>query len=209
MLNLPIAMMKIPLLFSLVLFMQTANISITSPQPGDVLRGKVEIVGNTDVPGFSSAELAFSYASNPADSWYTIQTFSQPLTNATITTWDTTLITDGDYILHLRVFLQDGSSQDVVVSNLKVGNYLPVSTETPLVTESPQLVIATPQIESVLQNQTELPATPLISYPTSTLLPPNPVSVTTPSIYSNFDRGALITLIIFLAFALLLRFRKN
>ena len=82
MLNLPIAMFN-HLLISLVFFLaQTANISIASPQPGDILRGQVEIVGNMDVPNFASAELAFSYASNPADSWFTIQTFSQPVSRS-------------------------------------------------------------------------------------------------------------------------------
>ena len=127
MLNLPIAMFN-HLLFSLVFFLaQTADISIASPKPGDILRGQVEIVGNMDVPNFASAELAFSYASNPADSWFTIQTFPQPVTDPTLAVWDTTTLTDGDYVLHLRVFLQDGSTQDVVVSDLKIRNDVPLA----------------------------------------------------------------------------------
>ena len=79
------------------------------------------------------------YASNPADSWFTIQTFPQPVTNPTLAVWDTTTVTDGDYVLHLRVFLQDGSTQDVVVSDLKIRNDVPIATVTPTATESSEL----------------------------------------------------------------------
>ena len=136
MLNLPIAMFN-QLLISLVFLVQSANALIVSPQPGDVLRGQVEIVGEMNIPNFASAELAFSYASNPADrfTWFTIQTFSQPV-QSPIATWDTTKLTDGDYILLLRVLLQDGSSQDVVVSDLKIRNDTPLPTASPTATDS-------------------------------------------------------------------------
>jgi len=202
MLNLPIAMFK-HLLIPLILFLaQTADISITSPQPGDTLRGQVDIVGNMDIPNFASAELAFSYASNPTDSWFTIQTFSQPVKDPAVATWDTTLLTDGDYILHLRVILQDGSSQDVVVSGLKIRNDVPLPTVSPTATLPSQ--ISTPLPTLTLQ-----PATALPIFPSPTSLPANPASVASPSIYSNFARGALITLVLFAFFSLIFRLRKN
>ena len=203
MLNLPIAMFN-HLLISLVFFLaQTVDISIASPQPGETLRGRVDIVGNMNVPNFASAELAFSYASNPADSWFTIQTFPQPVTNPTLATWDTTTLTDGDYILHLRVFLQDGSSQDVVVSGLKIRNDVPLPVETPTATLAPQFVVP-PLTTSTVQ-----PATAFPTFPSPTSFPANPVSVTSPSIYSNFSRGVLIVLVLFIFFGLILRLRKN
>jgi len=208
MLNLPIAMFK-HLLISLVFFLaQTANISIASPKPGDILRGQVDIVGSMDVPGFASAELAFSYASNPADSWFIIQTFSQPAPNPTLATWDTTTLTDGDYILHLRVFLQDGSSQDVVISDLKIRNDVPLPTESPTATPTNQFSVPLP-IASPVSTSTIQPATALPTFPSPTPLPANPASVTSSSIYSNFARGALITLVLFAFFSLILRLRKN
>lgn len=205
MLNLPIAMLKFPLLFSLVFLLQTANISITSPLPGDILRGQVEILGNMDIPDFSSAKLAFSYgsASNSADSWFTIQTFPQPAATSTITTWDTTVLTDGDYTLHLRVFLQDGSSQDVVVSDLKIRNDIVLPTDTPIIVVSPQFV------ETPLPVVTEKPAMAVVTFPSSTPLPVNPVSVTNLSIYTNFTRGALIVLAVFIFAGVFLRFRNK
>jgi hypothetical protein len=208
MLNLPIAMFK-HLLIPLFLFLaQVTDISIVSPQPGDVLRGQVDIVGNMNVPNFASAELAFSYASNPADSWFTIQTFSQPVQEPTLAVWDTTALTDGDYVLHLRVFLQDGSSQDVVVSDLKFRNDAPFPVETPTATLPSQFTIPQP-ISSPVGDVTFQPEPVLPTFSSPTPLPVNPASVTSPSIYSNFARGALITLVLFAFFSLILRLRKN
>ena len=199
-------MLKLPFVFSLILLLQTSAISIISPQSGDTLRGQVEITGNMDVPNFASAELAFSYVSNPADSWFTIQTFPQSVhaESSTLTIWDTTTLTDGDYILHLRVFLQDGSSQDVVISELKVRNDLPPASVVPAATESSELISRIP-----LPASTVPPATAFPSFPSPTPLPANPAAVTSSSIYSTFARGALIALVIFIIFSLLLRLRKN
>jgi len=211
-------MLKLPLIFSLLLLIQTATVSITSPQAGDTLHGQVEITGNMDVPNFASAELAFSYtipegnAFNPADSWFTIQTFHQPVqNNSTLAIWDTTALTDGDYVLHLRVFLQDGSLQDIVVSDLKVRNDAPPATDVPTPTESSESITINPlAISSPVGNSAVQPIpTALLSFPSSTPLPANPASVTTSSIYSNFAWGALTVFVIFIVFSLLLRLRKN
>ncbi len=208
MLNLSIAMF--PILFSLllVLFAQTAELSISSPKAGQTLLGKVEIVGSMDVPNFSSAQLAFTYfnstgdASIPADNWFAIQTFSQPVKDAVLSVWDTRLLTDGDYTLRLRVFLLDGSFQDVVVADLKIGNDLPTPTNVPPTATA--TLIPPPPAPS---------APPATAIPkkffTATPSPVNPASVTTFSIYSTFGRGALITLVLFIVFSLLLRLRKN
>jgi hypothetical protein len=210
MLNLPIAMFN-HLLFSLVFFLaQAVDISIASPKSGDILRGQVEIVGNMNVPNFASAELAFSYASNPADSWFTIQTFPQPVTDPALAVWDTTTVTDGDYVLHLRVLLQDGSIQDVVVSDLKVRNDVPLPTVTPTATATPDSITLNPiPISSPAGPATVQPVTALPTFPSPTPLSANPASVTSTSIYSNFARGGLITLVIFAFFSLILRLRKN
>ena len=209
MLNLLIVMFQLLLTIFLALFAQTANLSISSPQSGQVLRGKVEITGNLGIPNFSSAELAFGYApeggaSSPADlsAWFTIQTFSQPIKNAALAVWDTTQITDGDYTLRLRVFLQDGTSQDVFVSNLKILNDVPLPTNTPTAT----IVPTTTNPPPVRNEQTVVPT---ITYPSPTPLPSNPASVTTTSIYSTFARGGLLVLGLFFVFGVFLRFRNR
>lgn len=194
------------LFFAFMLFLiQDSPVSISSPQTGDELRGQVEITGNMTVPNFASAELAFKYASDSADSWFAIQTFPQPVPGPALAVWDTTSLTDGDYTLRLRVFLQDGTFQDALVSNLKIRNDIPIPTEViPTETALPQFSVTTPR-----PALTELPATAAIIYPSPTPLPTNPASVTTSSIYSTFGRGALIVLVLFIFFSLILRLRKN
>lgn len=201
MLNLPIAMLKVFLL--LTLLFQNPSVTLTSPQSGDTLRGQVEIQGAMDVAGFQSAELAFSFlASNPADSWFTIQTFPQPKVDSLLAIWDTTSITDGDYTLRLRIYLQDGTTQDAVITDLKIRNDIILSTETP--TEVFQ--ISTPIIsatESIVQG------TPTLSVVQPTALPPNPVSIETDSIYKTFFQGVIIAILIFAFASLILYLRKN
>jgi hypothetical protein len=214
MLNLPIVMFNHLLIFLVLFLNQTADVSIVSPLSGETLRGKVNIVGNMDVPNFASAELAFSYASTSTDSfaWFTIQTFSQPVheERSTLAVWDTTTITDGDYILHLRVFLQDGTSQDVMISGLKIRNDIPLPTDMPTATETPDSITINPlSTSSLVAISTIQPVTALPTFPSPTPLPANPASVTSASIYSIFARGALLTLVLFAFFSLILRLRKN
>jgi hypothetical protein len=204
MLDSTVAMLK--LFFAFLLFLiQDSPAGISAPQSGGVIRGQVEIAGNMTVPNFSSAALEFKYASDSADNWFTIQTFPQPVADSALAVWDTTTLTDGDYDLRLRIFLIDGTFQDVTISDLKIRNDTPepteiVLTETPL----PQFNAATP-----LPELSQLTSTAIITFPSSTPLPANPASVTTTSIYSTFSRGALIVLILFIFFSLILRLRKT
>lgn len=194
---------------TLLLLFQDTPVALTAPQNGETLRGQVQIQGRMDTPNFASAELAFTFASNASDSggnWFIIQTFPQPTADSALTVWDTTSITDGDYTLRLRVFLQDGTFQDALVSDLKIRNDEPL----PTATVSPTLQ------DFDFQPLNETPgapaqstATPAISYPTSTPLPANPASLTTASILTIFWQSALFILVVFLFFSLILRLRKN
>lgn len=204
MLNLPIAMLEVFLL--LTLLFQTPGVTLTSPQSGDILRGQVEIFGQMDVPNFSSAELSFSFsASDSADAWFTIQTFPQPKTDSLLAVWDTTSVTDGDYTLHLRVYFQDGTSQDAAITDLKIRNDVVLPTETPM--EAFQ--VSTPLIDQP-QAVTPLPLpTQTLAFTQPTPLPQNPASLDKDSVYSTFGRGALIALVAFVLISIFLRLRKN
>jgi hypothetical protein len=134
--------MKRRLLLSFVLFLtmsaqDTPVLAITSPVPEEVLRGQVTVSGTLDVPGFTLAQLEFAYADNPTDTWFTIQVYSEPVVDATLALWDTTSITDGEYILRLRASLEDGTVQEVRVP-IQIGNDLPVPTPTVEPTATPQ-----------------------------------------------------------------------
>ena len=208
MLNLYVQLMKLRLLISLVLLMiaaQTAPLAITSPLAGDVLRGQVTITGTTDVGNFLSAQLDFAYASNPAGNWFTLQTFSQPVQNSALATWDTTAISDGDYILRLRVNLNDGTSQEVTVP-IKIQNDVPLPTPTVVITSTPDsttIDIPTPFLLAASPTPTEVPR------PTPTAFPTNSVSLNQNAIYSSLGRGALVIIGLFIFAGLIIRFRRS
>jgi hypothetical protein len=196
------------LLFALFLLFQDSPVALITPQDGETLRGQVNITGNINVTNFASAELAFAYASDPTSTWFTIQTFSSPLpapegegVTGVLAVWDTTTLTDGSYILRLRVTLQDGSVQEVLVSGLGIRNDMPTATATPTLT--PEF---TP--EPALPTWTPQPAPVVLAYPTPTPLPVNPATLTTSSIYSNAVRGTVAALGLFLLFGLILRLRR-
>ena len=185
---------------------------ISAPQTGETLRGQVEILGRMDIPDFASAELAFSYAaSDPADVWFTIQTFSQPAADSVLAVWDTIPLTDGEYNLRLRVFATDASFQDAIVTDLKIRNYTPDPTVTP-----PPLSTATATLPSFSQfsatsiSSSSGDATPIVgAFPTVTPLPPNPATLTAPDILDIFGKSALLIIGVFIFISLLLRLRRN
>ena len=210
MLNLNVRLMKPHFLVPFVFFLIAAQwrqgtppIAITSPAPDEILRGQVTITGKVDVPGFVSGQLDFAYASNPTNTWFTIQTFSQPITDSTLATWDTTAITDGDYIQRLHVNIQDNTSQEVTVP-VKIGNdFVPTPTVEPTSTlEADTVLIPTPFLLAASPTPTELPL------PTPTALPANPVSLRQNQIYASLGRGALVILGLFALAGIIIRVRR-
>ena len=207
MLNLHVRLMKLRFLLLLGLILVAAQesppIAITSPAPDEILRGQVTITGKVDVPSFVSVQLDFAYAPNPTNTWFTIQTFSQPLVDSTLATWDTTSITDGDYVLRLRINFEDGTSQEVTVP-IKIGNdALPTPTLEPSSTPEPEsVVIPTPFLLAASPTPTEVPR------PTPTAFPANPVSLGQNQIYASLSRGALVILGLFAVAGLIIRVRR-
>ena len=128
-----VSLMIIP---SVVMAQGMTSPVITAPTAGQILRGQVSITGTTDISNFASAELDFAYVSrldrnmvHLRDFFPACREFSQ------LAIWDTTSISDGDYILRLRVTLQDGSAQDATVK-VKVQNQVALPTVTAIITHS-------------------------------------------------------------------------
>ncbi len=178
------------------ILIQAGEPAVTAPLPGSALQGVVLVTGTTDVPGFVSAEVAFTYQDDPTSTWFPISSSSLPIQDGMLATWDTTGITDGNYILRLRVILSDGTSRDALVTSLRVRNYTPVETPTPLPTQ-PQ---ATP-----LPTITLTPS----PFPTPTALGVNPAVLSTADIsYSLLYGGsAAVLLFIIIGIYLWLRWR--
>lgn len=198
MLNLKVAMFQWRIVLTLLL--QTTALGITSPLPGSTLRGRVEIIGSMAVPEFSSADLEFSYAANPTGTWFLIQSIPQPQTDSILTVWDTSGVTDGDYHLRLRVFMKDGSVQEVRVEGLKIRNDQPEPTTTQEFQPQPAVVSTVPLTPIPTLTRALDLATPL---------PANAASLTHDDIYRTFGYGAMIATALLLLAAWIVRMRKN
>ena len=175
---------------------QPGGPTITTPLPGDALQGMVTVVGSSAIPGFVSAELAFSYINDPTGTWFLITTLSQPVVNQGLTTWDTSSITDGNYNLRLRVFLTDGNLLDILVSNLRVRNYTPVETPTPAPTVPQATLLPT----------ITLTPTP---FPTPTDLPRNLAVLSRTDVSSSIIFGGMAACMLFIIVGIYLWLRRN
>lgn len=195
----------LPLLFLLLLAAQdTPPITITSPVPGDLIRGEATITGTTDILGFTSSQLEFSYASNPTDTWFPLQTSTQPVIDSPLAVWDTTVISDGDYVLRLRVYTEDGLFQEITVP-VGIQNDTPILTPTPVVTSTPNKLdvgLPTPFLVAASPTPTLTPR------PVPTPLPANSASINQMTVYISLGRGVLVIVGLFLFAGLILRFRR-
>jgi len=197
----------LPFLLLLLAVQDAAPAAITSPAPGEILGGQVNIIGSTNVPDFVSAQLDFSYATeDSANTWFPLQTLSQSVFDSPLYIWDTTSITDGDYILRLRVFMADGSVQEVTVPITLQNDAQPTPTLAPTLQvstpESVTVLIPTPFLLAASPTPTDLPR------PTPTALPANPVSLDQNEIYLSLGRGALVIVGLFALAGLIIRVRR-
>lgn len=179
--------------------------SISSPSEAEYVQGVVTISGSATVLGFSSYELSFAYENDPTQTWFQLTSSSLPVFEGELGTWDTTTLTDGDYILRLQVFLLDGTVQETTVSNVRVRNYTPIPTDTPTPTSTPVVQFAAPTAQLILPAS----ATVTPSMPTPTPLPPNPAGLEETSIFGALGRGAALAVLLFVVLGLLLRLRRE
>ncbi len=193
----------LPFLFFVLAAQDSPPVAISSPAPNETLRGQANIIGSTDLPNFVSAQLDFSYASSAVETWFPLQTLSQPVFDSPLYTWDTTAISDGSYILRLRVFTAEGSAQEVTIPIVVQNDTVPIPTATP--TAAPDevtVLIPTPFLLAASPTPTELP------HPTPSPLPVNPVALEQNQIYASLGRGALVILGLFAIAGLIVRFRR-
>lgn len=208
MLDLFLVFMNTRIILPFVLFLLAAQdsplVAITFPAPDSVISGETIVTGSTDILGFTSSQLDFSYASNPTDTWFTLQTSTQPEIDSPLAIWDTTLISDGDYVLRLRAFLDDGTFEETAI-HLKVQNDAPILTPTPVIASTPNKFgdqVPTPFLVGASPTPTLTPR------PTPMPLPTNAASLNQTAIYASLGRGALVIIGLFVFAGIVLRFRR-
>jgi hypothetical protein len=105
--------------------------AITAPPDGAAISGLAPIVGTAAHPQFQRYELAFGYDPNPSDTWFSISDpVTTPVVNNVLGNWDTTGLTDGAYILRLRVYWSDRDFLEAF-ARVRIQNATPTPTRTP------------------------------------------------------------------------------
>jgi hypothetical protein len=77
------------------------QIDITTPKPGDTLKGSIELVGTADIPNFGFYK--YEFAQLGSENWNAIVANNKVVQDGKLGTWDTSAITPGDYQLRLVV----------------------------------------------------------------------------------------------------------
>lgn len=105
---------------------------ITFPQPNEALMGLVTILGTATHPTFIAYDLSFAYNRDGTETWFPIgDRLTVPVSDGRLAIWDTTGITDGDYILRLRVWYAEDRALTTVVPGVRIRNYSPLETDLP------------------------------------------------------------------------------
>ena len=167
-------------------FTPTPSFLISSPTTGQILQGNVPVLVDLTMVNFTKGELAFSYTDDRSDTYFIIKEFEYSSGMTTPLIWDTTLISDGNYNLRLMLVDQNGASQSAVVKGLRVRNYTPAETDTPLPPATP-----TPAAVEI-SNATSAPtALPTPSPKTPTPAPANPAQISRLEVEAYLGIGVL------------------
>jgi hypothetical protein len=161
---------------------------ITLPLAGQALKGAVLVNGHTAIKGFQSAEVSYSYVKK-SNSWFLISQSREAVDEGRLAVWDTSTITDGDYYLRLQVMLTDGSVLEKQIQ-VRVRNYSPVETETPVPTVGAVAAKPTPSLIPTLYHQ-----------PTPTPMPANPARLTVEDLLTSMRVGIVLSIGIFVLLA--------
>lgn len=130
---------------------------ILSPLDGEAVSGLTTIVGSASHPLFVSYELAFTYQNSEVETWFPIVEISEiQIVDDRLGLWDTTGITDGEYVLRLRVNLSNDTTLEDIIENVRVRNQSAAETPTPGLLSGPSPVPAT-QTPSPTPRATPIP----------------------------------------------------
>jgi len=96
------------------------QIMITSPQPGDIVSGSIQIIGTADVPNFGFYK--YEIAPIGTQSWATISAGREVKRDAELGAWNTASLTNGEYFLRLVITDNVGVALEPCVIAVRVAN---------------------------------------------------------------------------------------
>ena len=137
-------------LFPLSNVMAQGDVAILSPSDGEAIQGRVVVTGYIKASNVKEYRLEFGYQNANAAGWYLINSASVLEQDAVLGVWDTSAISDGNYNLRLTVIFTDQSTSQFTITDLRVRNYSPIETITPVsanikATKEPTLVSLLPK----------------------------------------------------------------
>lgn len=137
---------------------------ITRPVSGEAVSGVVTLEGTANHPSFDHFDLTFTYETDTTGTWFPIVDEDRSrVAEGRLAVWDTTGITDGEYMLRLRVWPAEGEPLVAIVRGLRVRNYTSIETPTP-----------GPSLAAQAFTPTEPPSTSTPTPPTVAPAPPEP-----------------------------------
>jgi hypothetical protein len=94
------------------------QITITSPEAGDEVKGTVELIGTANVPNFGFYKL--EAAPQGGSTWAIFSAGSALIKNGSLGKWNTTALTPGDYQLRLVVTDNQGAALPECIVSVRV-----------------------------------------------------------------------------------------
>ncbi|MCC7118327.1 MAG: hypothetical protein IT310_07370 [Anaerolineales bacterium] len=94
------------------------QVEITSPKPGEEVKGTIDLIGTVNIPDFGF----YKYEVAPAgsDVWATISADRKIKVDESLGRWDTTALTPGDYQIRLVVTDNQGAALPACVIPIRV-----------------------------------------------------------------------------------------
>ncbi len=94
------------------------QIEITVPQPGEEIKGAIELIGTVNIPNFGFYK--YEVAPQGSSTWATISAGRATVNKGSLGRWDTTALTPGDYQLRLVVTDNQGQLLPVCVVPVRI-----------------------------------------------------------------------------------------
>lgn len=176
----------------------TPGLYVTTPVEGQVVAGTVEIKGSVPDTSFLYAEVSYAFDDGQNTNWFLIKRIEEPIHDGLLAMWDTTTITDGVYRLRLSVHEKNEDVHELILENIKVGNYTHYEVTTP----------TTPVNE--IQATEEITSTPTPQQtPEPTELPKNPASIDEKDIRASLTSGLVLTILALVILGIYAYFRQK
>ncbi len=96
----------------------SGQVAITFPQPGDEVKGAIELLGTVNIPNFGFYK--YEVATAGSDTWATISAGRAIVNDGSLGRWDATALTPGDYQLRLVVTDNQGQTLPACVVPVRV-----------------------------------------------------------------------------------------